>query len=243
VAVALVNTTQKLVNNATASGAAQTQSVTCAAGNTLIVGASVSGLGVTNAITTTDNAGNSWSRVTAASNFSSSGAACLDLWYAPITTGGTITLTFSFSGSHLFNAWIREYSGLLTASPLDQAKTAKGTGLALSSGASSATTQADELVVCLGITDDGSNTYSVGSGFGNLVQQQLVLTGSGGIYDTAFEDQIVSATGAQTGTFTASPSSTTWACSIATFKAAAAPAAPPPRRLIVPQAAARAASR
>lgn len=142
----------------------------------------------------------------------------ISLWYAKNITGlttptftATIT-TPSGTGSGLI---VREYSGLDTTAPLDKSTSLGGTTTAISSGATAATTNANELVIGAGASDFGNNTYTVGAGYGNLI------TTKNADLDLSMEDKIVAATGAQTATMTLG-SASDQAGAVATFIQAAA---------------------
>jgi hypothetical protein len=142
-------------------------------------------------------------------------------YYAKNITGGTTpTVTITIASTAEIDAIVREYSGLDTSSPLDQvAGASAGFSTSPSSGATSTTTQADELVIGWSAAASNNPTYVLGSGYGNLSTQN----GTGG--GIAMEDKIVAATGAQTATFTSA--FVFWTCGVASFKgASAAPAGP-----------------
>ncbi|MEK6443645.1 hypothetical protein [Pseudonocardia sp. T1-2H] len=232
--IVLQNTTQ--ATKSATTGTTLAAAVTPTAGNFLILGVSVSGGTLNSIASIADTKANTFTRV-ASVNDATAGTIDCELWTAPVTAGGSDTITLTITGSHYCNVWVREYSGL-AATPLDKFVSAKGTGTALSSGATATLSQADELVIGFGGTVDGGETYTAGSGFGNLVQAQI----GAGTYDTAMEDKIVSATTAQTAAFTASISDA-WACIAATFKAAAAPSGPPESPTFTRQAQMRASLR
>ena len=127
-------------------------------------------------------------------------------FFKPNSGSGNFTATATFSSNCAYRR-IRliEVSGLATASPEDksarQTQTTPGTGAdAVSSSATSATTQANDFV--LGIThnnlevDPGTGTVSAGTGFTLYTAASHTIA--------AVEYKSVSATGAQTATFTQS---------------------------------------
>ena len=135
------------------------------------------------------------------------------LYYAEnITGGGANTVTWHLSASTTVTVFYLEYSGIATSGSLDQVSTGSGSGTSPSSGATPTTTQADELL--FGFANaGGAVTYTAGASF--TLRQTGTRAGT--------EEQIVAATGAYTATFTIGTN--TWACGIATFKAAGAAAA------------------
>src|SRR3569833_1450878 len=197
---------------AAATSIATTFTSNITAGNTIIV-VSSEDFSVINQISSiTDSLGNTYARAVADTEGSFVDG---EIWYAPSPTGGANTVTINYAHSVVAAVVLAEYSGLLTSSPLDQvAKAHAITGTAMSSGASPATTQASELVIGGGMTNDTSpTTFTAGTGYGNKVQ--VVNTTS--LQAAAIEDKTVSATGAQTATMTLAPSGH-WVMLAATFK-------------------------
>lgn len=106
---------------------------------------------------------------------------------------------------------LQEESGVATASAVDQTNSGSGSDASPVSG-NVTTTQADELL--FGTSSNGSGlVITVGSGYGHLVVSPASNPKLGS------EDQIVSATGTYSATFTQSFGDF-WACIIVTFKAA-----------------------
>jgi len=147
------------------------------------------------------------------------------LYYAKNIAGGANTITVTYGTGQYTDSIIiaREYSGLDITTPLDVSKSDNSTTNYVNShstGASTATTQADELVVvAVGSSGGSSPVFTAGSGYGNLATQS---GSSSGIY-AGMMDKVVSATGAQTGIF----DSTGYVRSqtlLATFKQASTPA-------------------
>jgi len=137
-----------------------------------------------------------------------------EIWYANSIKGGTTpTITINWLGTgNPATLIIREYAGVLTTNPLDRTKSATATGTAATSGATASTlTNSYELVVSAIAGAVSSPTYTLGSGFGNLTQQN----GTG--VSSAIEDKLSSDISVQTGTFTID-SSQNYACLLATFK-------------------------
>jgi hypothetical protein len=125
---------------------------------------------------------------------------------------------------------VREYSGVVTSSPLDQIMTANDNGNYVQShpsGTTPATTQASELVVT-GFGISNNDTYTGGTGYGNLSQ----ANGFDLYTSEAAEDKIISSTGAQSDTINTSGFDTGQGV-IATFKAAAATSNNPSQSQVV----------
>lgn len=139
--------------------------------------------------------------------------------YATNITGGTTpTVTASFSGSSSFGRHLQcgEFSGLATASVLDQAagqaQDNPGTGANAVSSGNITTTQADELIVaitcCFATTPPGT----AGTSF---TMFSAITT-----EDANTEYRIVSSTGTYAGTFTADGATDDFATRVASFKMA-----------------------
>lgn len=201
-------------NGAGATTVAITLTSNITSGNTLILSSSDNNGAVNSISGVADGLGNSWSRAT-----SDTEAAFVDgeIWYAPITHAGSCTVTITYTGSYSAAAVVVEASGLLTASPLDQTqKNHAITGTAMTSNATSSTTQANELVVGGGMSNGtGSTRLTAGSGYGDLVQVNDATSNQ----IAGIEDKTVSVTGAQTATMTLSASGH-WVMLCATFKKA-----------------------
>jgi hypothetical protein len=127
-------------------------------------------------------------------------------------TAGTTTVTASQTVSSLMSIIIEEWSGMVTSSAFDQGAKNSGTGTALSSCATPTTTQSNELILGAG-GYTGTLISSAGAGF------TPDILNPGGAARISSEYMIVSATGAQTATFTGA-SSAPWECLCATYKAA-----------------------
>ena len=205
---------------ASESGAATpltTSGITTTSGNLLVAGISFDS-GTLNTITgVTDSKGNTWSKATELDS------ACLvSLWYAPNITGGaahTVTVAYNDGVGSAIGVVVQEFSGIAATSPLDRTVSAQGTSTAPSSGATSATTQADELVVGLVGWAGATTTPTLGAGYTNL--GHISLTDA----SAAMQSKVVAATSAQTAAMTLA-ASRDWAAICATFKAASAAGTP-----------------
>jgi hypothetical protein len=185
--------------------------ITCTAGNYLVaIGQGAGGAPAGIILSFSDTGSNTYTIIDNVNGVGGTfGGACA---YAPITTGGAITVSVTFSGTPSTRGIVvREYSGWAASTPLDQhVVSAYTTTGSISSGASAATTQANEDVV--GWTAFSATTITVGAGYGNFGQTATTIGAAG-------EDLTVSATGAQTATFNSTGLSA-YICGVATFKLA-----------------------
>lgn len=154
----------------------------------------------------TDTPGNTYTKITSV-NFSNSQ---ISLWTAPVTTGGTSTVTVHMSGSQEGDFIAREQSGLSSATPDKFMSNGATTGTAVTSNNTATTTSANELVVGLIASSLGSQTITVGSGYGNTT------TAGSTNMKVMIEDKTVAVTGAYAATATLS-SSFPWGAIVGTF--------------------------
>lgn len=161
--------------------------------------------------TVTDNGGNTYTKAYGVASGTGGDTEC---WYS-INSKPTTSVVVTFSASVTTKSvFFREYSGMSqTTTCFDRAVSTSGSGTAVSSGASSATQDATELVVCSCSCLGTNPTNSVGAGFGNYVSQTLLA----GASLHSIEDKSVAAIGTQTGTMTAGGTLPVWDVGIATF--------------------------
>jgi subtilisin family serine protease len=179
------------------------------AGNLII--AAVRASTTTQTVTVTDQLGNKYTD--AVDQMQAADGSQIHIFYAPNVRAGANSVTATLSGTNN-HPWIAvfEYSGLSTASPLDRVASAQGTSSSPSSGSTSQTRAANELVFgVLGLPSSSSATVAAGSGF--AIEQQDTITGGS---RAATEDQIVSTQGAFAASFTLS-ASLNWSAAVATF--------------------------
>lgn len=134
----------------------------------------------------------------------------LELWYTSNIVGGANTITVAYTTGVSCAVIAREYYG--TAYPiniLDKQTSNTGNSNSLSSG-SIQPVQSYELLIGVGLVPL-ANTFTVGSGWNNLVTQGAPLTVA-----IAMEDQFVASVGLQTATFGAS-GAIQWVCGIGSF--------------------------
>jgi fibronectin-binding autotransporter adhesin len=151
-----------------------------------------------------DNASpsNQYNFIAGASGQVVSGGAYIAVYYSIIRTAKTSpTVTIQYNSAATNIAVTAQYFNGFVGTPiLDISKlSVNTTSTTVTSGASGSTTQANELVVGMGVYDYGTNTtYSLGSGYSNLTQANDATNS----VTAAMESKIVSAIGAQTATFT-----------------------------------------
>lgn len=173
-----------------------------------------------NVSSVTDNQGNTYTQAVCLQQDTgvANNQACI--YYAiPIgTPSGTFTVTANASASTYFEVIAVEYSGVSTTSPVDVTKSAKNTTGTSDTGASSSTTQANELAVCVSSVsaNNSSLSYTTPTGYTRRGIQNNATTTIG--FESS--DKILSATDAQQCAWTHSTTSMDgWAAVLATFKA------------------------
>lgn len=211
VSYALVQT----VNPAVSTGTITASPTNTLVGSLLLVFVGSSALTDT-VSTVTDNAGNTYTK---AYSVASGTGGDTELWYAgnaqPTTS---VVVTFS-AGVSTKSVFVREYGGMSKTyagsnkTVLDQTKTASGSGTAVTTGASSSTTDVNELVVCNCSCLGTNPTNSVGAGFGNYTSQALLANAS----LHSIEDLTASTIATQTGLMTAGGTLPVWDVGVATF--------------------------
>lgn len=193
--------------NATSTNSGSTLPVTVTStgsGNLLFVGISTGGT-----VSSVSDGTNTYTQIDVIQNGNR-----LYGFYAANISSGITTVTVHCSNGSGIVAIVREYSGL-TTTPLDKHTIqSQSFDNPASSGATATTTQASELVIGY-IGSNGSDTFSLGSGYGNLVSQDNGFVNA----IVGLEDATVSSTGAQTATF-GTGGGGTYVVGVATFKAA-----------------------
>lgn len=184
--------------------------VTVTAGNLVVCGVEADAVAA-NGVTVVDNKSNTWAR---AKSNSLAATFDLEIWYSTLTTGGgSYNVTATDNGGGVDSLIIcEEWSGNAVAA-FDVAQGAtdnSGTNVNLNSAATSATSQANEVVFGVGVTS-GTPTYTLGAGYTNLTRVATTFSSLG------FESKIVSAAAAQTATLTASVAGS-WVMQVSTFK-------------------------
>lgn len=166
-----------------------------------------------------DSKSNSWNLIVTSAN--SSGARQTWLYAAYNANAGATTITVTMGSGEFVDsaAIIREYSGIATTSAFDVSSTnndGANYDTLHDAGTTSATTQANELVVLGGgLSVSSDPTATAGAGYGNGIEVKGY-----DLYTYSFmSDNIVSSTGAQSGNFI-TVSYVEGQAYIATFKAA-----------------------
>ena len=163
---------------------------TATVGNTIIVALMVDGLAATAATTMTDNKGNVY---TLRSTVFLVNVDQVDVWSAPITTGGTgLIVTAGGIGGTTAAMILEEWSGLVTATPLDQQITGTNASTtAVSIGPTSATTNSLDLIWLAFGGASNTATTTTATGFSNAT---LKVSSPSTLY---VQSQVVAATGTQ----------------------------------------------
>lgn len=192
--------------------------VTPAAGNLIVVCANAQGTGLDGtwpASGCTDNQGNTYTQAKLqAINAGVPGVLEGVIFFAyNVTASGTFTLTLTPSGGGLPNiSWIAaEFSGL-GAGALDQTSAQGSAATTADTGSTSATADANELVVANTALSIAPVSISTPAGYTQLYQELLVANQA-----AAADYKIVSATGAQQAQWSLGASDT-YAAVIATFR-------------------------
>lgn len=173
--------------------------------------------------TCADTGSNSYTRVVLMNNSTTETGDDLcggAIFWAPITTGGTLTVTVSgMNGAHS-SMRVMEFSGL-AASPFDVGAAARyqssahggASTTSWTSGSTATTAQADELVIGLVTRPSNSDIYSLDASYGATE----LFTGNVNSISAGYK--IVSATGTYAFNGTASSAYAWFGAAVATFKA------------------------
>ncbi len=161
-------------------------------GNTLVAVISTRGTAI-NQVTGITQTGATWSRASQAAN---ANGTTTEIWHAPNVSGAGTAITIN-QASLRSAAVVTEYSGILTASPLDQTANATGASIAPVTGTTPSTTQANELWIGgIGLSGSAYTLGTVQNGFASITNAQ---TSSGTATDNAkvyLLESITSAMGA-----------------------------------------------
>jgi hypothetical protein len=211
------------VQSATGSvgaSAATSFNVTLAApqnGNTLIAVIATRGTS-TNRVSSITQTGATWTRASQAAN---ANGITTEIWYAPNVSGAGTTVTIN-QASLLSAAVVMEYSGVLSASSLDQTASAVNGGgntTAAVTGTTATTTQANELWIgSIGLTSSGFNLTAPLNSFtsvANSASSNGTATSNARVYAL---ERLTNTTAVASSGGTIS-SSSQFAGAIATFKA------------------------
>ncbi|MFI4972169.1 MAG: beta strand repeat-containing protein, partial [Hyphomicrobiales bacterium] len=171
--------------------------------NLIVVGVSSSASNSFAATPITDTRGSSWSLAVTRNPGTTGTPALAAIYYAVVPSTGPDTVTVHMTGTNNLHLHIYEVSGLVTSSVLDKTGSNYQTGAtAATVSTSAATTAANEFVFAYFGKNNGSGTWTAGTGYGNT----KASPNTGSATDAFSEDKIISATGTQTATATASAS-------------------------------------
>lgn len=149
-----------------------------------------------------DSHGNSWKQVASLGAFDSG-----SMWYAPLTGAGsnhTITIRYKTTFTTGINFVFQEFSGIV-AFGLDVAASSDNVAnVSIASGTTATTTQANEVVVMGGQADASTITFTLGSGYTNLIQ---VASATPNMAVTQ-QSKVVAVIGTQSGVITQSSAGT-----------------------------------
>jgi hypothetical protein len=161
-------------------------------GNLVVVGVTVTNAAVLGTVgTITDTVGNTYKKAVGGTISEVTSVIDEEIWYAPITTGGTGVLTVTHTTDNAA-IYAREYSGGYNA--VDVVGSATGSSTAPNTGTAT-TTKTDLLIISTGDDKGVTQTYKAASVYGDMVGTTTTLTG------LSMEDSKATA-GAQTGTLT-----------------------------------------
>ncbi len=164
----------------------------------------------------TDTLGSTWSLAVADNPGTTGTPALASIYYAIVPSTGANTVTVHMTGTNNLHLHIYELSGLVTSSPLDQIGSNFQSGAtAATVSTSGPTTSANEFAFAYFGRDNGSGTWTAGTGYGNT----LASPNTGAGTDAFSEGATISSTGTQTATATASATDALTSV-IATFVAA-----------------------
>jgi hypothetical protein len=216
---------QKASAFAIAPSVAVTPSANVTAGNRLVVQAVVWSSDNATAASVTDSAGNQYVELT---HFTASDHTEMSVWTAPITAGGgtrpTITVTPSTPSAGI-GVVALEYAGLSTAAGttvVDQQAHATGTtgtkSASVASGATAASTAANELAIGFYGDSGFGDTLTAGSGW----TQRVNIGQTTAQQEHLVEDKLLTASGTTANATVTTGPSTPWLMATIIFKAPSA---------------------
>lgn len=200
-------------NSSNGTTLSTTLSKSSTSGNLIVVTASAS----TGSLTCTDNLSQTYSTAVT----TTTAGDVIYTFYKANTASGVTTLTITNGSSTAMNMIVTEYSNI-SSTPLDQTQSNLATSTSFTSNATSATTQANELLI--GATFDRvKNNVTITPGK-NWIAINTIQNGVGAAGGTLFQqEQFVQTTGAYASTGTISANDA-YLATIATFKISPVPA-------------------
>jgi autotransporter-associated beta strand protein len=195
---------------------AVTLSAAPANGNTLVAVISTRGTAA-DRVTGITSTGATWARVAQSTNSSGS---TTEIWSAPVGSGAATGVTIATVAGRCAGVVI-EYSGILTASAVDQTAASPGaTSISPLTGTTPSTTQANELWIGgIGYRSSTPTLGSILNSFTSVASAQSTSNTPGNNAKVNALERIVSATGTASSGGTLD-TSVAWSGAIATFKAA-----------------------
>ena len=187
------------------------------AGNTLV--AVISTRGTSTGRVTGITGGGTWAKAAESAN---TNGTTTEIWYAPNISAGVTSVSIT-QASLRSAAIVMEYSGILTASPLDQINAASSTGssTAASTGTTPATLQASELWVGgIGFINSTPTLGIIQNSFGSITSSQSTNATTSNNAKVYALEYIASATSSGVSSGGTLSISAQWSGAIATFKAA-----------------------
>src|SRR4029077_2578095 len=149
----------------------------------------------------TDTLNSTWSLAVTKNPGTAGTPALASIYYAVVPSTGADTITVHMTGTNNLHMHIYEVSGLVTSSVLDKIGSNFQSGAtAATVSTSAATAAANEFVFAYFARDNGSGTWTAGTGYGNMLASPNASAGT----DAFSEDKIISTTGIQTATATSS---------------------------------------
>lgn len=141
------------------------------------------------------------------------GVVTLYIFYLPVTTNATASVTLSWTSNHSAVMSVTQVKGIVAVSPLDKVAAATANNASPSSGATATTSQAVE--ISFGAVGTSSSGVVDGTWSGGYTpNQSTALAASDTISDAYL---VLSSTGAQTAAKTGITSGR-WGAAVATFK-------------------------
>jgi hypothetical protein len=179
-------------------------------GNLIVVGVAVTNALTLGTVTSiTDAQSNIYIKAVSGTISEATSVIDTELWYCPNIIGGAGSVTVNHTSDNCA-MYVREYSGNFNY--LDGTAAANGSSTTPNSGTVASIAQANELIVVVTGDDKGaSQAWTAAGGYGDMVGTATTLTG------LSMEDNIVNATGAQTGTLTLGAAAN-WESLTATFR-------------------------
>ena len=198
-----------------ASSIAVNMGVAPANGNTLVAVIATRGTS-TGRVTGITQTGATWTRVSQGSN---AGGSTTEIWISSNVSGAAANLTIN-QATLRSAAVVVEYSGILSASPLDKAANANGNSVSPSTGTTASTVQANELWIGgMGLVNSGYTVTSPTNSFVSIASAQSISTTASNNAKIYALERVATTIG--TASTVGTTTTSQWSGAIATLKAAA----------------------